>query len=393
MQDTQQVYLRAMRVAHISDVHLGYRAYSRTDERGVNQREADVLRAFRYALRDALRAEPDLIVITGDLFHSVRPPNSSLVAAYRYLLDLQAQRKGAPLILLAGNHETPRMTESGCILALFNHIPGVVSVYDQITHIELPQIDAAVLCIPSRGVGELEQRILEPLPNYRWNLLLLHGILEGITPFALERPVDRHKIVRDEWDYIALGDWHLYTEVAPNALYAGATEFTSPNLWEEAGKPKGWILYDVTTRTHEFRPIPTRKVYDLLPIDAAELTADELNRAIESRAQSIEDFDGAIVRQRIYNLLPELRSRIDGELVRELKMRALHYHLDPRPPRVGFRAGQSASAEASEGEERFTLADEWRMFAQNYPLPPDIDREAFIRLGSAYLEVGSSDAR
>ncbi|MDW8051735.1 MAG: DNA repair exonuclease [Armatimonadota bacterium] len=375
-----------MRIAHISDVHLGYRAYSRTNEHGVNQREADVLQAFRRALRDAYAAEPDLIVITGDLFHTVRPPNSSLVAAYRALLELQNRRKGAPLILLAGNHETPRLAESGCILALFSHIPGVIPVYDQITQLELPNLDACILCIPSRGVSELERRVLEPNPKFRWNIMLLHGLLEGITPFALERPVDRHQIVRDEWDYIALGDWHMYTQVAPNAIYAGATEFTSPNLWEEAGKPKGWVLYDTATRTHEFRPVPTRKVYDLAPIDATDLTAEELNRAIEARAAAVEDFDGAIVRQRIYNLLPELRSKIDGELVRELKARALHYHLDPRLPRVSFRAGQPTSKAEAEGEARLTLADEWRAFAQNYPLPADVDREAFINLGVRYLE-------
>ncbi|MCS7301696.1 MAG: metallophosphoesterase [Fimbriimonadales bacterium] len=380
-----------MRVAHISDVHLGYRAYSRTNEHGMNQREHDVFQAFRRALRGALQAEPDLIVITGDLFHAVRPPNSSLITAYRLLLDVQTGRKGAPLVIIAGNHETPRVAESGCILALLSHIPGVQVVYDQITLLELPTISACLLCIPSRGVGEIEQRILEPRPDYRWNLLLLHGLLEGVTPFALERPIDKQKIVREEWDYIALGDWHLYTQVAPNALYAGATEFTSSNIWDEAGKPKGWILYDAAQRTHEFHPIPTRPVYDLTPIDATDLTAAELNDAIESRANALDRFDGAIVRQRIFNLLPELRSQIDGELLRELKTRALHYHLDLRPPRVGFRHGQSAHSDGDAASEtRLTLVDEWRLFARDYPLPADIDREAFLELGARYLESGES---
>lgn len=113
-----------MRIAHLSDVHLGYRAYSRTNEHGVNQREADVMKAFRTALRAILQATPDLIVITGDLFHTVRPSNNSLIMAYKFLLDLQTQRRGAPLVIIAGNHETPRVVESGCILALLTHILG-----------------------------------------------------------------------------------------------------------------------------------------------------------------------------------------------------------------------------------------------------------------------------
>ncbi|GIV10295.1 MAG: double-stranded DNA repair protein Mre11 [Fimbriimonadales bacterium] len=386
------VYFVLMRIAHISDVHLGYRAYGRTDEFGVNQREADVLKRFREALRAAWQAEPDLIVITGDLFHAVRPPNSSLIVAYKFLIELQKQRQGAPLVIIAGNHETPRIAESGCILALFTHIPGVQVVYDQITQLELPKLNACLLCIPSRGVNELEQRLLAPNPTYRWNIMLLHGLLEGVTPFALERPIDRRKIVREEWDYIALGDWHLYTQVAPNALYSGATEFTSTNIWDEAGKPKGWLLYDASTRTHEFHTLRTRPVHDLAPIDAADLTVAELNELIESRANGVQEFDGAIVRQRVFNLLPELRSQIDGELLRELKTRALHYQLDLRTPRVGFRVGQSgASVSEAESDTRLTLADEWRLFARQYPLPTDLNREAFIALGVQYLEGETRD--
>lgn len=373
-----------MRIAHLSDVHLGYRAYSRTNERGMNQREYDVLLAFRHALRAILKAAPDIVLITGDLFHSVRPPNSSLIAAHHSLLEFQTNRQGAPLVVIAGNHETPRIAGSGCILALLTHIPGVQVVYDQIQMLEIASLDTSLLCIPARGVHEVERSILQPNPRTRWNLLLLHGLLEGVTPFALERPIDRQKIVRDEWDYIALGDWHLYTQIASNALYPGATEFTSTNIWEEAGREKGWILYDTDTRTHSFHPIRTRAVFDLMPIDAADMTAAELNDAIESRADALGDaLQGAIVRQRVWNLHPELRRQIDGELLRELKARALHYLLDLRAPRIS--AGGRAAPNAADGENRLTLIDEWRLFAQTYELPADIDRAAFLELGERYL--------
>lgn len=375
-----------MKIAHLSDVHLGYRAYSRTNEHGMNQREHDVLQAFRRALRAIRDAEPDLVLITGDLFHAVRPPNSSLIAAYRALSEVQVRRRGAPLVIIAGNHETPRVAGSGCILALLTHIPGVQVVYDRIEQLEIAALNATLLCIPSRGVLELERSLLQPNPHTRWNLLLLHGLLEGVTPFALERPIDRQRIVRDEWDYIALGDWHLYTQVANNALYPGATEFTSTNIWEEAGKEKGWILYDAETRTHEFCPVRTRAVFDLVPIDAAELTAAALNEAIESQADELGDaFQGAIVRQRVWNLHPELRRQIDGELLRELKARALHYLLDLRAPRATADGRVQSGATDADGENRLTLIDEWRLFAHTYDLPADIDRAAFLELGERYL--------
>jgi DNA repair protein SbcD/Mre11 len=383
-----------MRIAHLSDVHLGYRAYSRTNEHGMNQREYDVLQAFRRALRAVRDAEPDLVLITGDLFHAVRPPNSSLIAAFQSLLEFQRGRNGAPLVIIAGNHETPRIAGSGCILALLKNLPGVQVVYDQIDGLEIPALNASLLCIPARGVPDIERRILQPSPNTRYNLLLLHGLLEGVTKFTLERPIDRQKIVRDEWDYIALGDWHMYQQVAPNAIYAGATEFTSTNIWEEAGEPKGWVLYDADTRTHEFHKIRTRQVYDLLPIDAADMTAVELNQAIESRADALGDaLNGAIVRQRVWNLHPDLRRQIDGELLRELKARALHYLLDLRAPRPSTGGRAYGQTSETDGESRLTLADEWRLFAATYDLPADIDRAAFIELGARYLQEADATER
>jgi DNA repair exonuclease len=383
-----------MRIAHLSDVHLGYRAYSRTNEYGMNQREHDVLQAFRRTLRAIRDAEPDLVLITGDLFHAVRPPNSSLLAAYGYLSDFQKSRRNAPLVIIAGNHETPRVAGSGCILALLKHLDGVQVVYDQIDGLEIPALNATLLCIPARGVPDIERRILQPNPNTRYNLLLLHGLLEGVTQLTLERPIDRQKIVRDEWDYIALGDWHIYQQVAPNAIYAGATEFTSTNIWEEAGEPKGWVLYDADTRTHEFHKIRTRQVYDLLPIDAADMTAVELNQAIESRADALGDaLNGAIVRQRVWNLHPDLRRQLNGELLRELKARALHYLLDPRPPRPSTGGRAYGQTSETDGESRLTLADEWRLFAATYDLPADIDRAAFIELGARYLQEADATER
>ncbi len=379
-----------MKIAHLSDVHLGYRAYSRVDASGMNQRERDVLEAFRRALGAILKEDPPLVLITGDLFHTVRPPNYSLLNAYRLISEVQKQRGGKPLVIIAGNHDTPRTAESTCILALFSHILGVVVVFNEIEVVEFREWGVSLTCIPAKGVSEIERRILEPNPNAKVNLLLLHGILEGITQFALHNPVSRRAILRDEWDYIALGDYHLYTQVAQNALYSGATEFTSTNIWEEAGKPKGFILYETDTRQHEFRPIKTRKVVDLLPIDAQDLTQQELNALIAERAESHPDFDQAVVRQRIFHLHPELRSGIDGNLIRELRARALHYQLDVRVA-LPTGHGRFVTSDTSVEDGRLTLVDEWRLFAQHYPLPSELNRAEFVALGERLLTGSESE--
>src|SRR3990170_163738 len=97
-----------MTLAHLSDTHLGYRAYSRSTREGMNQREADVLETFRAALDAIALREPDLVVHSGDLFHVVRPSNHTITDTFRALQRFQSARGAKPLVLVGGNHDTPR---------------------------------------------------------------------------------------------------------------------------------------------------------------------------------------------------------------------------------------------------------------------------------------------
>ena len=67
-----------MKLAHIADSHLGIRQYHRQTPTGINQREADVANAFRGVIDDVIAQHPDVVVIAGDLFHSVRPTNAAI---------------------------------------------------------------------------------------------------------------------------------------------------------------------------------------------------------------------------------------------------------------------------------------------------------------------------
>lgn len=56
-----------MIIAHLSDLHLGHRAFDRTED-GQNLRETDLAAAFRRAVEELLALEPDAVVISGDVF-------------------------------------------------------------------------------------------------------------------------------------------------------------------------------------------------------------------------------------------------------------------------------------------------------------------------------------
>ena len=96
-----------MRIAHLADVHLGFRQYHRLTAQGINQREADVASAFRAAIDDVIAAKPDLVVIAGDLFHSVRPTNPAILHSFNQFRKLRLALPEVPLIVVAGNHDTP----------------------------------------------------------------------------------------------------------------------------------------------------------------------------------------------------------------------------------------------------------------------------------------------
>src|SRR3569833_162879 len=107
-----------MRLVHLSDLHLGYRQYQRLTPGGLNQREADVAATFRTAIDRVIALRPDAVVVAGDVFHSVRPTNQAIISAFLQFARLRAELPDAAIVVVAGNHDVPRTTETGGILRL-----------------------------------------------------------------------------------------------------------------------------------------------------------------------------------------------------------------------------------------------------------------------------------
>ena len=78
-----------MRLVHLADLHLGFRQYQRLTPAGVNQREADVARSFVRAVDQTIALRPDLVVIAGDVFHTVRPSNPAILHAFKQFVRLR----------------------------------------------------------------------------------------------------------------------------------------------------------------------------------------------------------------------------------------------------------------------------------------------------------------
>jgi exonuclease SbcD len=381
-----------MRLVHLADLHLGYRQYQRQTAAGLNQREADVAAAFRKAIDSVIELRPDLIVIAGDVFHAVRPTNPAILAAYTHFTRLVQMLPDTIIVMVAGNHDIPRTTETGCLLRLFSSL-GIIVVDSEEKRISFPDRDLHVFAVPD---GIRPRPRFEPDPSMRYNVLVMHDEVEGvINRFGslVERPamdLSLKELAPDRWDYVALGHYHVYHEVAPNAFYSGSIEYASTNVWGEVDDErakrvpgKGFIEHDLATGTHRFHPISlARRVVDIPEVLGQGLTASQLSEAIVAAVDACEGgIDDRIVRLIVRDVPRHILRDLDHRKIREYKRRALHFLLDarrPMPPRIESASGAPG--------RRASLRETVSSMLESRSVTPGIDRKALVDLGLRYLD-------
>lgn len=385
-----------MRIAHLADAHLGFRQFQRLDADGLNQREADVAGAFRRAIDAVIARAPDAVIIAGDLFHAVRPTNRSIIEAFTQLSRLRQTLPAAPVILIAGNHDTPRSSEAGSILKLMSSA-GVDVVDDATKRLHYPDLDLSILAVPH---ADLQRGTRNWLPDgrARHNVLVMHPEIVGYFPEAGESDyggvqVDPNELGA-EWRYVALGHYHIATEVIPHAWYSGSLEYTSSNIWgerrveQERHVTKGILMADLERGTVERVSLPpSRIVHDLPWLDALGMSAADLDAAILGRVAGIAGgIAGTVTRQVVVNVPRPLAHALDHAALRGLRSVALHFHLDLRRPEpVDREIGMGAPG------TRLPLAELVAQYLSRRPLDADLDRSRLVALGRDYLAMVERD--
>lgn len=382
-----------MRLAHLADPHLGFRQFHRQTPAGINQREADVAAAFRAAIDGVIASRPDAVVVAGDLFHAVRPTNAAIIFAFRQFQRLREALPDAPVVLIAGNHDTPRSSETGSILRLFQEL-GVDVATDQPRRFEYPGLGLSVLAVPHQALAAAERPALVPEGGLPHQVLVVHGEVEGIFPAdrsaveyggAVLSAGDLHAA---EWSYVALGHYHIQHEVAPRAWYAGALEYVSSNIWgelrEEAAhghRGKGWVLADLAAGTVIRQPLPAgRGIHDLESLDASTLTAAEVDAAIVARLAAVPGGIRDQVIRLVVREVPRHQVReLDHAALRAARGEALHLQVEFRRPEPRRATGVGGPG------RRQTLPELLEEFLGRRRLPPEIDRADFVRYGLALL--------
>lgn len=389
-----------MILAHLADLHLGFRQYHRQTPAGLNQREADVALAFRTVIDQVIEAKPDIVVVAGDIFHSVRPTNPAILFAFRQFQRLREALPKVPVVMLAGNHDSPRSVETGSILGLFETL-GITTVPDvqkRLTFKELP--DLAILAVPDAAVKSGE-RVFRPEGEEKFQVLLLHGAIPGLYAWEKHAPeytgslVTTEDLTRGKWDYVALGDYHVQREVAPGIWYSGALDYVSPNPWGELADEanynvpgKGWLKVDLAKRRVTRQTIKlARRFIDLIPLDGAGKTAGEIDLMLATSLGSIKGgFEDQVVRQVIRNVPRHIQRELNYTSIRSYQAKALHFQLDLRRPEVHRQIGVGAPG------SRQTLTDTVESYLRERFLPENVDREPFVQTGMQFMRAVESSS-
>jgi DNA repair protein SbcD/Mre11 len=381
-----------MRLVHLSDLHLGYRQYQRSTPGGVNQREADVAATFKLAVDRVIDLAPDLVIVAGDIFHTVRPTNQAILHAFLQFGRLKRSLPQSTIVLVAGNHDTPRSAETGGILQLFSQL-GIDVVDRDAQRLSLFGGEISLLAVPD--VYGAVQPELTPHAPARYNVLALHGEIRGVLPEHVALAdraaiqIERAELHAKRWDYVALGHHHVYAQVDANAFYSGSIDYTSVDVWGELHEErdanltgKGLIEHDLETGEHTFHALPpARALIDLPVVDARGLGASEVDARIQRVVERCDGgIDDRIVRLIVRDLPRHVGRELDQRAIREFKRRALNFQLDVRRPEKSVREQVSGAP-----GRRPSLTDLVRERLQSRALEATIDRAEFVERGMAYL--------
>jgi DNA repair protein SbcD/Mre11 len=321
-----------LRIAHISDTHLGYRQFFRTDADGRNLRSIDIEDAYRAVVDDVIRhGEVDLIVHTGDVFHQSRPSWAAVRCFIEHTRRLEAI--GVPIIVIAGNHDTPQLRTPSTVFSVLElSLPKVQFVSGYLEKsIDLESLGLNVVAVPH---GRLISGPLSAAPLHpdRRNILITHGL----APTLAESP--RHEIgemLLDEkllatgFDAILLGHFHKRMQVNRTTWYAGSSDRIG---WNDEQTRPGWAvvtLADGADPEQFERPITTRQMITLDPVDGTGRTAREIVDNVLDTASRFAQPD-SMVRIELLNVERAVRRSVESILRRDPANRYLHLQVYSR---------------------------------------------------------------
>lgn len=368
-----------MKLIHFSDTHLGFANYTKIDpEMGINQREADVYRAFSQVTKYIEKNPPDIIIHSGDLFETPRPSNRAINFALGEIFKLS--QLGIPLILISGNHSTPRLKSSSSIFEAFRIFDNVYPIYSA-KYEEIVVKDVTFHCIPHMSTEEeLDAAFasVRPNPKVKYNVIVSHI---GVTADVQYKMGEFNELIvpfstiaeKKNFDYIALGHYHKNIELTKNAYYSGSTERFS---FHEAGQRKGFVEANLSNGRVKFVPINVREMAILDSIDCEGLNAKDIESKVETLAKgNIKD---KVVQITLDNIQRHLYVELNFPKLKEITADALYVKWEVK--------WATENGKGADIRPIGLLTDEFESFLYHHRQSfKDLNKDKLKEIGMSYL--------
>lgn len=315
-----------LRIAHLADTHLGYSALTRVcPDSGRNQRAVDIEASFATVIDDILaRGDIDLVIHAGDVFHHSRPPMQTLIFFVRQMRRLEAA--GIPVVVIGGNHDTPRLRHAGSVLDLCaiacNTVHFATGYEWERFRFDIHGETVAVTAVPHGAFTNEQPPDALPAADAERNLLVAHGSYNLEVNNVLRGGADDigESLMDARYDYVALGHWHLHGPKGGRIYYSGSTERIG--LGDLKAEP-GYLrvaLNGADTPEVAHVPVPSRTILALPWMDGEGLSADAIAAEIVQHLELEQRRDGdRFARAMVLAAVDKAPLGTDREVVRQLR--------------------------------------------------------------------------
>lgn len=271
-----------MKIFHFSDTHLWLWLEW-------TSREEDFYTNYNFIFDEILRTKPDIVIHTWDLFHTAKPSNKAISVVIDNFLKIQTHN--IPFIILAGNHDTPRLSTTTHPFEIFESFENVESFYKpEIKNIEIKWINFVILPhIHDENIFKEELKKASSLfHSNKKNVFLSHFWLSGKEYEDYTDEISGVNITLEDismlktFDYVWLGHYHKNFCIG-KICYPGSIEHTSFN---QKNYKNAYNIIDLSWEKSVITsyPLSTRPMIDLWEISVENIeTMDDLMLFLEEK--------------------------------------------------------------------------------------------------------------
>lgn len=197
--------------------------------------EEEILRAFDYMLKYALKNNILTFIFAGDLFHSRSFQRLKVLDTFDKMLS-KLNSIGGTVHLFPGNHDKTLYNSFDSFLNIYKHYPSV-KFYSKITDIEIKGVKITLLPFFS------DDMLVPMIENHKGSdVLISHFEMKGSTNLGnvIEKSNINQKMLK-KWKKVYLGHYHNWHEISKNIVHLPS--FVQNNFGEDNNKGFS-ILYD-----------------------------------------------------------------------------------------------------------------------------------------------------